>query len=63
MPWSEKQVRLFQAAAHDPAIAKKHGMKVGDAALMASEGVRKGAGTMSEVAKAALVSALRKPKG
>lgn len=26
MPWTSAQIRLFAAAAHNPAIAKKHGM-------------------------------------
>lgn len=62
MPWTPKQHRLFEAAAHDPAVAARVGIKHGKAATMAAEGVRKGAGTMSEGAKAALVSVLRKPK-
>ncbi len=42
MPWSEKQVRLFQAAAHNPEIARKHGLSQPKARQMAAEGVKKG---------------------
>lgn len=42
MPWSPKQHRLFEAAAHDPAIAKRKGIKQSDAKRMASEGIKKG---------------------
>lgn len=41
MPYTEKQHRLFQAAAHNPAIAKKAGISQADAKKMASEGVKK----------------------
>lgn len=41
MPYTEKQHRLFQAAAHNPAIAKKHGMSQAEAKKMAGEGVKK----------------------
>ena len=40
MPWSPAQVKLFRAAAHNPAIAKSHGMTQAKAAQMASEGVK-----------------------
>lgn len=41
MPYTEKQHRLFQAAAHNPAIAKKAGISQADAKKMAGEGVKK----------------------
>ena len=41
MPWTQQQVNLFRAAAHNPAIAKAHGMSQQKAAQMASEGVKK----------------------
>lgn len=37
MPWSNAQVGLFAAAAHDPLIAKKHGMSMGQARKMQME--------------------------
>jgi hypothetical protein len=40
MPYSQQQNRLFQAAAHDPAVAKRVGISVADAKRMASEGVK-----------------------
>lgn len=40
MPWSPSQHRLFEAAAHDPAIAKAHGIGQAKAATMASEGIK-----------------------
>lgn len=42
MPWTAKQHKLFQAAAHNPAFAAKVGIPVQKAAEMASEGVKRG---------------------
>lgn len=42
MPWSEKQVRMFQAAAHNPQFAAKVGIPPKKAAKMAAEGVKRG---------------------
>ena len=41
MPYNEAQNRLFRAAEHNPAIAKKVGILQATAAKMASEGVKK----------------------
>ena len=41
MPWSESQHKLFEAAAHDPKVAKRVGIPVETAAKMAHEGVKK----------------------
>lgn len=41
MPWTEAQVKLFRAAAHNATIAKSHGMSQAKAGEMASEGVRR----------------------
>ena len=49
MPWTPAQNRLFQAAAHNPAVANRVGIPQEKAAQLASEGVKK-----------SLVSALRK---
>jgi hypothetical protein len=40
MPYTAKQHRLFEAAAHDPAVASRVGIPVGTAQTMASEGVK-----------------------
>ena len=40
MPWSAAQHRLFEAAAHNPAIAQARGIPQQQAAKMASEGVK-----------------------
>lgn len=40
MPWTPAQHRLFEAAAHNPAIAKKTGIPQAKAASMASEGIK-----------------------
>ena len=40
MPWTRAQIGLFRAAAHNPAIAKKHGLSQADAARMSHEGVK-----------------------
>ena len=37
MPWTNPQVRLFSAAAHNPQIAAKHGMSMGKARKMEME--------------------------
>jgi len=42
MPWTAKQVRLFQAAAHNPEFAAKVGIPVQKAQEMASEGIKRG---------------------
>lgn len=41
MPYSAKAHRLFEAAAHNPQIAKAHGMSQAEAKKLASEGVKK----------------------
>ena len=40
MPWTAKQHRLFAAAAHDPEIARRKGLKSSDSRRMAAEGVK-----------------------
>lgn len=40
MPYTKQQNRLFQAAAHDPAVAKRVGIPQDKARQMASEGVK-----------------------
>ena len=40
MPYTEKQNALFRAAAHNPKIAKEHGISQAQASKMASEGVK-----------------------
>ncbi|HEY6019338.1 MAG TPA: hypothetical protein VIY48_05365 [Candidatus Paceibacterota bacterium] len=39
MPWTAKQHRLFEAAAHNPDVAKRVGIPQHKAQMMASEGV------------------------
>ena len=41
MPYNEQQHKLFEAAAHNPKVAKRVGIPVATAAKMASEGVKK----------------------
>lgn len=41
MPWTEKQVKLFYAAADNPALAKRIGITPSKAAEMAKEGIKK----------------------
>jgi hypothetical protein len=57
MPWTPAQHRLFQAAAHNPEIAKKHNLFQSDAARMASEGIKNV--VQNEVRKKSLVKALK----
>jgi hypothetical protein len=40
MPYTAKQHRLFEAAAHNPAVAKSSGIPVHTAQKMASEGIK-----------------------
>ncbi len=40
MPWTPAQHRLFEAAAHDPAIAARKGIPQQQAQKMASEGIK-----------------------
>ena len=40
MPWNPAQHRLFEAAKHDPAVAKRVGIPQAQAAKMASEGIK-----------------------
>ena len=56
MPWTDKQHRLFEAAAHSPAVAKRVGIPQQSAEKLASEGVK----PMSGAARSAAVKALRK---
>lgn len=41
MPYNLQQHKLFEAAAHDPKVAKRVGIPQATAAKMASEGVKK----------------------
>lgn len=56
MPWTAAQHRLFQAAAHNPAIAAQHGMSQPKAAKMAAEGVK------PDSRRSRMIAALRKNK-
>ena len=40
MPYNLQQHKLFEAAAHNPKVAKRVGIPVATAAKMASEGVK-----------------------
>lgn len=40
MPWTPAQIRLFQAAAHNPEIARRKGISQEEARRMAAEGVK-----------------------
>jgi hypothetical protein len=41
IPWSSKQHRLFEAAAHNPQVAARVGIPQQKAAQMASEGIKR----------------------
>ena len=47
MPWTAKQLKLFRAAAHNPAIAKSSGIKQADAERMSKEGLKKASGGLT----------------
>ena len=40
MPWTPAQHRLFEAAAHNPEIAKRKGIPQAQAKKMAAEGIK-----------------------
>ena len=48
MPYTSKQHRLFEAAAHDSKIAKRVGIPVEKAKQMASEGVKHNPQTLAK---------------
>lgn len=48
MPWNPAQHRLFEAAAHNPAVAKRVGILQPKAAEMASEGVKQVAHVLTQ---------------
>ena len=58
MPWTDKQVRLFAAAAHNPAIAKSSGIPAGTARKMEMEASP--AQRSSAMKRKALAKGLRK---
>ena len=51
MPWTAKQLKLFRAAAHNPAIAKSSGIKQADAERMSKEGLKKATGGLAKIGK------------
>jgi len=57
MPWTQKQHRLFMAAAHNPAIAAEHHIPMQKAREMASEGIKDSVN--EETRKKTLVKSLR----
>jgi hypothetical protein len=54
LPWSKSQHKLFEAAAHNPAVAKSSGIPQAKAKQMAAEGIKD---------KPKKMAALLKPKG
>ena len=52
MPWSAKQHRLFEAAAHSQDVAKRVGIPMEQAQKMASEGVKKSKSNPKKLAQA-----------
>lgn len=52
MPYTAKQHRLFEAAAHDPAVAKRVGINQSDARKMASEGIKRDPKKLAHALKA-----------
>ena len=58
MPWTNSQVRLFAAAAHNPKIAAKHGMTMSKARKMQMEASP--AQRSDAMKRKALAKALRK---
>lgn len=48
MPWSPKQHGLFEAAAHNPAVAKRVGIPQAKAAEIAAEGIKRVAAVVTQ---------------
>ena len=48
MPYNLQQHKLFEAAAHDPKVAKRVGIPVEQAKKMASEGVKHNPQTLAK---------------
>jgi len=48
MPYTPAQHRLFEAAAHNPEIAKRKGIPTQQAAKMASEGIKPTAPSLAQ---------------
>lgn len=51
MPYSTKQHRLFEAAAHNKSVAKRVGIPVATAKKMAHEGVKRPDGVKKKAPK------------
>jgi len=51
MPWNSRQNALFRLAAHNPEIAKEHGLSTETARRLASEGIKRKKNKLSEKAK------------
>jgi hypothetical protein len=63
MPWTPAQHRLFEAAAHNPSIAKTRGIPQQKASQMASEGIKSGSAlSPSHDKRKRLIAALRAPQ-
>jgi len=61
MPWTPKQHKLFEAAAHDPAVAKRVQIPMAQASKMASEGVKKQKKKPAKISKKKVVTPKPKP--
>lgn len=51
MPWTPKQMKLFRAAAHNPAVAESSGIKQSDASRMSKEGIKTPSSTKAKINK------------
>lgn len=60
MPWNSAQHRLFEAAAHSPAVARRVGIPQAKAVGMASEGVGPASQPASKLLGAVLAQRLRR---
>lgn len=49
MPWTEAQMRLWRAAAHDPEIARRHGISQSRAREFMREGVKRAGGGVTRI--------------
>lgn len=64
MPWSGKQHRLFEAAAHSAEVSARVGIPQGKAREMAGEGVKAGGALVSKGSrKGQMLAALLRRRG
>ena len=60
MHWTKEQIKLFEAAAHNPKIASKHGISQAKAKEMSKEGVKSDGGSTTNNVQSSVLELCRK---